>query len=474
MKKIYLTILILLMASIMSAQNLRTGYFLDGYTYRYQFNPAFQGERGFVSLPGISRLGFGAETGLGLKDLLYPTSSGTLVTFLHPDLPDNIVMKNLGKSSLADANVDINMLGFGFRTKKSYHTFDISVRGNAALSIPGDVFRFMKVGASDENAVYDLSSLSFSSDAYAQASYGFSRRFFDRFNAGIRIKGLLGLESIRTGINDFSLALSEDKWMVNANGKISATELPVKLMENGEIETEDLLDVLKSRNFGFAVDLGVSVDVCRYLTLSASVLDLGAVRWSKVKTMMLENEPWVYEGFNISADQGTSNDFNSMLDSKLSELESLFRFSEMSSSAGTAAKHKLAMTIHAGAEITMPFYERISAGLLATHKINGPHTWTEGRFTLNWALLRCFSLAAGYAISNLGESYGAVINFHPQGFSFFLGTDSFRPFTLWTADGRLPINELNTNVVVGINFPFGKYHGRFPKKERKAKEDETD
>jgi hypothetical protein len=33
----------------------------------------------------------------------------------------------------------------------------------------------------------------------------------------------------------------------------------------------------------------------------------------------------------------------------------------------------------------------------------------------------------------------------------------------------IPLNDLNTNVVFGVNFPFGKYNGRFPKKENPRK-----
>jgi hypothetical protein len=40
----------------------------------------------------------------------------------------------------------------------------------------------------------------------------------------------------------------------------------------------------------------------------------------------------------------------------------------------------------------------------------------------------------------------------------------------------VPLNDLNTNVVFGLNFPFGKYNGRFPKKikEKKSRESESD
>mgnify|MGYP003507600728 CR=1 FL=1 len=473
MKKIYLIIVFILASVSLSAQNLRTGYFLDGYSYRYQFNPALQGDRGFLAIPIFSRIGVGVESSIGLRDYLYPTSSGTLATFLHPEISNDVVMRNLGNRTIANTNVDLNVLAFGFRVKKSYHTFDVSLKGNMDTTLPGDVFRFMKVGGSDGNAVYDFSDLSLSSDAYAQVAYGFSRRFLDKFNVGIRLKGLMGIESVRTKIKDLSLKMDGDQWMVKAEGNAMFSSIPASIAAGeDDITTEQLMSLVQKPNIGFAVDLGVSVDLFKYLTLSASIVDLGLISWNNVATYRLSNEPWIYEGFNLSTDQNVSNNFNEQLDAELNKLGSLFNVEDMTPEMKAKHMQKLAMTAHVGVEARLPFYERLSVGILGTHRFNGSHSWTEGRFSLNWALLRWFSLAANYAISDLGHSYGAAINLHPKGFSLFLGTDSFRPVTaLAPGEGFVPLNEINTNVVLGVNFPFGKYNGRFPKKIKEPKKD---
>lgn len=473
MKKIYLIIVFILASVSLSAQNLRTGYFLDGYSYRYQFNPALQGDRGFLAIPIFSRIGVGVESSIGLRDYLYPTSSGTLATFLHPEISNDVVMRNLGNRTIANTNVDLNVLAFGFRVKKSYHTFDVSLKGNMDITLPGDVFRFMKVGGSDGNAVYDFSDLSLSSDAYAQVAYGFSRRFLDKFNVGIRLKGLMGIESMRTKIKDLSLKMDGDQWMVKADGNAMLSSIPASFATGeDDITIEHLMSLVQKPNIGFAVDLGVSVDLLKYLTLSASIVDLGLISWNNVATYRLSNEPWVYEGFNLSTDQNVSNNFNEQLDAELNKLGGLFNVEDMTPEMKAKHMQKLAMTAHVGVEARLPFYERLSVGILGTHRFNGSHSWTEGRFSLNWALLRWFSLAANYAISDLGHSYGAAINLHTQGFSLFLGTDSFRPVTaLAPGEGFVPLNEINTNVVLGVNFPFGKYNGRFPKKIKEPKKD---
>ncbi|MDE5634365.1 MAG: hypothetical protein K2I51_06845, partial [Muribaculaceae bacterium] len=43
-------------ASGIQAQNTNSGYFLEGYTYRYQMNPAFANDRNFVSMPALGNI----------------------------------------------------------------------------------------------------------------------------------------------------------------------------------------------------------------------------------------------------------------------------------------------------------------------------------------------------------------------------------------------------------------------------------
>ena len=62
--------------------NLRTAYFLDGYTYRYRFNPSFAPERGFFAIPALGNIGIGAESNLGLSNFYFPTGNGSLNTFI--------------------------------------------------------------------------------------------------------------------------------------------------------------------------------------------------------------------------------------------------------------------------------------------------------------------------------------------------------------------------------------------------------
>ena len=174
--------------------------------------------------------------------------------------------------------------------------------------------------------------------------------------------------------------------------------------------------------------------------------------------MNLSTGYWEYTGLDNIFGEGS--DVNSQLGDELEELGSVFKLE----TGEQLDKHvqRLGCTTLLGLEFRMPFYERMSVGVLGTHRFEGASSWTEGRFSLNLAPARWFSLTANYAVSTFGHSYGAAINLHPKIFNLFVGLDSFKPL-LNITPSFIPIDEMNTNVKFGITFPFGKYNGRFPK-----------
>ena len=472
MKRLYTIVAMLLIAAGAFAQNFRTGYFLDGYMYKYQLNPAFQGERGFVALPTIGGTSIGAETNLGMSTFLYPQSDGTLYTALHPEVSVEEFMKKIGASNPLRANGDLNLMALGFRVKKTYHTLDFSLRGNVNASLPGDIFRFLKVGGSDGNTVYDFSNLSLSANVYAQAAYGFSIKIKDFMSVGLRAKFLLGMATLESNMTDLQLSMNQDKWMVNAGGRIVASSMFAGIMQDAEGTDilNDMMSVLQTPSIGAAFDLGVSVDFLKHFTVSASVLDLGFITWKNPSSYNYGPSSWEYTGFeNLSSGGSGSEDksIEDQLNGKLDELAAVFKFDNPEQM--DRYRQKLGFTTLLGLEFRMPFYDRLTLGALGTHRFEGPRSWTEGRFSLNYAPMRWLSLSANYAISTFGESYGAALNLHPMVFNVFLGIDSFKPFLNMTSQ-YIPIDEINTNFKFGITFPFGKYNGRYPKKEKASKE----
>ena len=466
MKKLLFTLAILFAAAIgLSAQNFRTGYFLDGYMYKYQLNPAFQGERGFLALPVIGGTSAGIESQILGTTLMYPSADGTsaITWFTDSEVSMDEFMSKIDKFNPANETIDINLLAIGFRAKNTYHTLDFSVRGQANEYIPSDAFRLAKdlAAGTEKNNIYDLSNWSANVNTFLQAAYGFSVKIKDIASIGFRAKVLLGAESVYSDLSNLHLDMGEDTYTINATGKIVASPYFNDMIVNNAVSspTEIIEPIMSTPSIGAALDFGFSVDFLKHFTFSGSVLDLGFISWKGSTLYDFNSSNWELPYTKIEGEDGGLDSSVGQITSTIGEV----------AKAQNEYRHNLGFTTLLGLEFRVPFYTRISFGVLGTHRYEGVHSWTEGRFSVNYAPFRWLSLSGNYAMSTFGESYGAAVNLHPKGFNLFLGIDSFKPL-LNTAAGYIPMDELNTNVKLGLTFPFGKYNGRYPKKEKIGQE----
>jgi hypothetical protein len=468
MKRIFFALFVLFMTVPVFAQhNHRTGYFLDGYTYKYKINPAFGADRGYFAIPVAGFTSASLETPLKLSGLLYPTgSNGELVTFLSPTVSLDDVMQGVKSMNPINANADISVISLGFNTKKSFHTIDLSLKADARMNVPGALFSWAK----EASEVLDMSKLALNADARLELSYGYSRAILKNARFGFRVKLLAGLVKAQYMMDKLYLTANQDQWTVESAGS-GYYAAPFPLITDGadrrvsEIEmpgdyNEIIDNVIAARNLGAAIDLGFSIDVIKYLTLSASVTDLGVMTWNNAYMLGSPDKPWTYEGFDgIGDEQMDWNEQFSVLGEELVDLVYPRVLSE-----GAKKLDMLSITAHLGVELRMPFWQRLSVGALGTARIDGPYTWYEGRASVNCALFRWFSFSGSYAYSTFGESYGAAINLHPKGLNLFVGLDSFKPLMNMTKQ-YVPIDSFNTNVTVGLDIAFGKYKGRYPKRK---------
>ena len=235
-------------------------------------------------------------------------------------------------------------------------------------------------------------------------------------------------------------------------------------MDFSQIEVEDSMEGLLSplttrRSYGAALDLGMTYDFLNYFTASVSVLDLGMIKWNNTTQAATPDYSWSFDGFgeiDINSDN-TVEDQLGQMGEELTEMLVLEKTGD-----GMKVSRGVHATVHAGLEVRMPFYQRLSFGVLGSHRFNGPYSWTEGRVSANLAPVNFFSLAASYAISDFGSSLGGVVNIHFPGLNIYAGVDSYKPLLNVTPQ-FIPIDSMNTNVVLGINISFGKAVGRYRK-----------
>ena len=115
MKTIFKTIILGLLLACVSfgaSAQIKTSYFMEGSTYRYDMNPALSPQRGYLKLPVLSGLSMDlSNTLLSLDRFLY-NKNGETVTFLHNSVTSEEFLKKLNKRKKAAARLPSHSLLF--------------------------------------------------------------------------------------------------------------------------------------------------------------------------------------------------------------------------------------------------------------------------------------------------------------------------------------------------------------------------
>ena len=189
MKKIYTLIAAALLATGAAAQN-PTAYFMEGSTFRSQFNPAFAPLRGYVNIPAIGGVNINVGGNIAVDNILF-SRDGKLVTLLDSSVSAADALSGLKQNNLLGMDFRMNVIGFGAFTKnhKNFWSFDLNVRVNEDANLPYSLFEFIKLGKEGQ-----IRNFGTSTDSYLEAAFSYSFPLMDdRLYIGIRGKFLAGL-----------------------------------------------------------------------------------------------------------------------------------------------------------------------------------------------------------------------------------------------------------------------------------------
>ena len=457
----------------------RAAYFLEGYNYRHEMNPALAPERGYVAMPVLGNLGIGTQANIGVNTLIYKKPDGQLTTFMNKSVSSSEFLGNLSKTNKLLTGVNLNIISLGFKGFGGYNTLGISVKADVGMSLPKGLFEFMKVGQTGPNTRYDFGDMRLRVMSYAEVALGHQRQVTPELAAGVKVKFLLGLAHLDANIKKMDVSMGDKTWVIDGDGEIfigagNGLYVPTNAESGKELDkpsrSEQIdFDGIEYNNFGLAgfgmaFDLGATYDMSRFvdgLRLSAAVTDLGFIKWNGAAVGRMPGRAWEFDGFQDIAIDDTQDGYDdNKIDQQLEDLGDrlvdCLNFEKQSQKESeTRALHA---TLTIGAEYDMPFYKRLSAGFLFTQRMAGCFSWTEGRFSANVKPTNWFDATVSYGASTFGSSFGWMLNFHPKGFNFFVGSD--HQFFKITPQ-FVPVGHLNTNIQLGINFTFGgKYKGK--------------
>ena len=464
------------------AQFLRTSYFMEGSHYRMQLNPALTPGRGYLNLPVIGSFNATVNTSsLGYQDvidIIDNSSDGDY--FMSSDF-----INRLDATNELNVNLSTDILSAGWYKGKNFWSFNIGLRNDIGASVPRTMFEFMRemngvdinsIDWSNYNRTVDKESLNINS--YAEIGVGFARDINARLTVGGRVKALLGIGNMKLDINKIAVNTNLQgiadvenlDWSRVADDQEYANELAEKIGGTGRIDVEARLessfkglelqenedgyidefkfegDKLGIAGYGAAIDLGASYKLLDRLTLSASILDLGFMKWSKNGTSVATSR----------SSENLSFDFNQLtLQGKVDEVQRFanvvgsgevlnFDMLQMQVDENEAKSRStsLTSTLVIGAEYAL-LGNWLTVGALYTSRFAKPKTLNELTFSANLRPANSLNLAASYSVlQGSGKTFGVAVKLGP----LFVGTDYM----------YLGENSKNVNAYIGISLPLSK------------------
>lgn len=463
MKKIYRYILtaatVIVAGDSAMAQTLNSAYFTDEYTFRHTMNPAYGNENSYVSIPVLGNLNVKMQGNFGVGDVLFdnPTPGGKrLTTFMHPDISASEALSGFSTGNnrmLTDLNIAI--LSAGFKAFGGYNTIELNARVNTGMSLPYGLFEFAKnIGNND----YEIGDINFNSQAFAELAFGHSHQINEKLRVGAKLKFLLGGVRADLQMKDMKAELaSNNKWTVSGQAEANVSMKGFKYVSEmkdyktegrGQYETINDADVDGGGlgGFGMAVDLGGIYKINDDWTVSASLLDLGFIKWSDNAFAVNASDKFEFDGFHDVAVSSESGDkLGTHADRYADQLTDFINLQDKGNTGGRTTG--IGATLNFGAEYTLPVYRKVKFGALSSTRICGAYSWTEGRLSANYTPLKWLDGSVSFAVNSFTASMGWVLNIHPKGYNFFIGMDHLLGKT---TKEFIPLSS-NANVALGMS-----------------------
>ena len=441
------------------AQYLRSSYFMEGTSARLQLNPGLQPTRGYFNVPIIGSFNMSASSNvLGTSDIIDLMNSGS-------DLYSNDKLFNrLKADNRLNVNLNTDILSFGWYKGKGFWSVNVGLRADFGAALAKDMFSMMRTmngfaleDVAGTNQSYSLSNQTLNMKAYAEIGLGYSRRITEKLTVGGRVKVLLGLARAEMNINQFDLnldvpnlrnyqddasrgELSPSDWYGKgysyaADGNVITTLKGggMTFDNNGMIDNFDLdAGDLGIAGSGFGIDLGASYKVWDNLTVSASILDLGFLKWKESETTVAT----VSGGDEVTIN---SENYDRYIGGDFLSFER-FDFEE-GSPEKVKTKTRLYSTLLLAGEYGL-LNNKLSVGAMYTARFAEPKALNELTFLATYRPKNWLNAAISYSpIQASGKSIGLAVKLGP----LFVGTD-------YMFFGG---NSKSVNGFLGISFPLG-------------------
>ena len=283
MKKNILILIIILGFSKGFSQNKPVLYDFTEVPQSLMFNPGAEvNHKWHIGIPALS----GTSLAVGLK--------GFKVTdlFANDGLDINTKLENLIFKLNTTDNIAINQqiefLNGGVRlpNEKDYLSFGFYEEFNFIGYYPKDLAIFLFEGNKEIGRVFHVESIKLKADLVGVFHIGINRRFNEKFTAGARFKIYSGALDIKS-INNSGLFFTTKG--INNIYRHNLQNIDLKVQSsgffNGDVYDEKFYKklfnkIISGNNLGVGFDFGLTYKPNKQTKITASILDLGFIKYS--------------------------------------------------------------------------------------------------------------------------------------------------------------------------------------------------
>ncbi len=288
---------IILLTSLAARSQVSRYHIGNGIYQNNAINPAYFPEgKIFIGLPVLSQIQGNFNTRFTYSDIFFKQEDGsTLLKF------DNL-LGSLKRNNLLQLHLNLADIHIGYRSNQAAISFFSNERIEFDFQYPKKLIKLAINGNLQfVGKTIDLKGMGLKARYYRETGAGFT--YFDKsgqFSLGGRLKLYNGLYSATTTPRfDASLYTGT----VEENYAVSIMMRDGALNTSGRNYIEDgnfIPHLLFNKNRGVGVDLGVNYRVHKYLSVAASINDVGFINWKEdPENYTIADTTFTYSGITL-------------------------------------------------------------------------------------------------------------------------------------------------------------------------------
>lgn len=452
--KIAVAVVASLTVTLGANAQLRSSYFMNGSTQRYDLNPALSPSRGYISIPVVGGLYTSLESNfLSANNFFYPNGERSgVVTYMHKSVSAEEFLAKLPEQNSIELGLNDQIFSMGNYFRGGFWSMGVRLRSETNIDIPKDFFALTKTLSQGS---YNISGMGIESNNFIEASLGYTFPVKDVFTLGVRAKLLLGVARASAKLDKVNITLGEDSYRAELAGTLE-TNITGKNFEGieGELTMDEFIghvtdfsqfDPSNIASIGFAFDAGIEWTFRdEQIRLSAAVNDLGYNAWSANNSFCasIDNINFAFNGYDFKN--------NEVLIEKPEEIALVATPDKVSSNV------PLHSSIVVGVEYNF-LGDLIGVGALWNTKTYANRSWNSISGAVTLRPTSWLTASATYSYVNSLGVFGIATNVHTSFCNLFCGVD-YIATKYGTASGGaipVPLNQNSVNLSFGLSIPLG-------------------